>query len=63
MLLFWGRGGAGGGGVSDLVWSVRRGGEGGGGGLVRQRIMKVAKDWERFPIAMLERESFLLFVG
>lgn len=59
MLLFWGRGGNGGGGVSDLVWSVRRG----GGGLVRQRIMKVAKDWERFPIAMLERESFLLFVG
>lgn len=45
-------GGAGrwGGGVSDLVWGVRR--RGGGGGLVRQRIMKVAKDWERFPIAM-----------
>lgn len=28
--------------------------EGAGEGLVRQRIMKVAKDWERFPIAMLE---------
>lgn len=35
MLLFWGRGGKGGGRVSDLVWSVRRGGEGaeGGGGV------------------------------
>lgn len=31
MLLFWGRGGSGGGRVSDLVWSVRRGGEGGFG--------------------------------
>lgn len=27
----------------------------GRGVLLRQRIMKVAKDWERFPIAMLGR--------
>lgn len=30
-------------------------GRGEGGFLLRQRIMKVAKDWERFPIAMLGR--------
>lgn len=42
------------GGQAGVSEGVERGGRG-GGGLVRQRIMKVAKDWERFPIAMLGR--------
>lgn len=41
-----------GGGQRGLVRGLRGRGW---GGLVRQRIMKVAKDWERFPIAMLRK--------